>query len=226
MGPFLKNYGRALALLALLTACERDCETSQRMAPLQAPYDQFFSQLPECKYGTPLPPTNARSSNGLTDSYTSLCMEPYTNYGVDFNSCERVGSERRSERLSAALYGFRFRVEIEQYPRGAHLWLFDESRGAVATPMRIDYFFPTGEAYLHSGPGASDVNPYFSPAPVVTELTNFQAANRTYAQVWRITNPQHTAQGGPTAVTAYFVDRDYGLIRFEQRDGTVWDLSL
>ena len=44
--------------------------------------------------------------------------------------------------------------------------------------------------------------------------------------MWRIINPLKAAQGKSTAATVFYIDRDYGLIRFEQRDGTSWVLAF
>jgi len=229
MGPFIDlRRGLLTSLLAitawLLPGCGKQCVPVQRNAPLPAPYNQFFSRLAPCS-SLPPPPVPARSSTGLTDSFTGSCVSAGPSYIETNDGCETTLSERRSLYNDASLYGFRFWTQIEQMPDGPRLLLRDLSANSGTSSTELTYYFQTRQAALKSYD--TSFNPaVFGQLPVVTELTNFASGSRTYAQVWRITHPLNAAQGRATAATVLYIDRDYGLIQFDQRDGTSWVLML
>lgn len=229
MGPLLTGcrLGRAAALAAalLLSGCEPECNApTTRTVPLTAPYDRFFNQLPACYSATPAP-IAASSSTGLTDSYSG-CLSQYTEFSTNSRvPCENLGTQGLRTNNFASLYGFSFTIEIQQDPDGPRLRVRDQSTSSVASLQKLTYVFATNQAELTYYDATSGTTRPFSPAPTVSELTNFRSGSRTYAQVWRVINPLNATQGRAPAATVLFVDRDYGLIRFEQRDGTVWTLN-
>ena len=229
MGPLLTGcrLGRAAALAAalLLSGCEPECNApTTRTVPLTAPYDRFFNQLPACYSATPAP-IAASSSTGLTDSYSG-CLSQYTEFSTNSRvPCENLGTQGLRTNNFASLYGYNLTIEVEQTADGPQLRVRDQSTSSVGTSQKLTYAFATNRAELtYRATFSSDIQP-FVPAPTVTELANFRSGGRTFAQVWRITNPLNAAQGRAPAATVLFVERDYGLIRFEQRDGTVWTLN-
>jgi hypothetical protein len=228
MGPFVNLRRGLLASLlgtaSLLAACERECIPVQRTTPLPAPYNEFFSRLATCGFPAP-PPVPASSSTGLTDSFTGSCVSAELSYSATNSGCVTTLFERRRLFNQASLYGFSFSTQIEQTLFGPQLVLRDQSSNNNTSSTELTYYFQGGQTTL-KGYDTSFSPIVFGQLPVVTELTNFASGSRTYAQVWRITNPLNAAQGRATAATAYYIDRDYGLIRFDQRDGTSWVLAL
>ena len=226
MGAIVNLRGGLLASLAaaalLLAGCGEECVPVRRNAPLPAPYNQFFGRVLPC-YTTIPPPVPASSSSGLTDSFIGSCMSAGVNHSD--SGCETTVAERRSVYNQASLYGFSFTTELEQTPTGPRLLLRDQSANSGTPTTELTYHFESRQA-AGSSRGADYLTVGFAQPPVVTELTNFASGGRTYAQVWRITNPLKAAQGKPAAVTVFYIDRDYGLIRFEQRDGTSWMLAF
>lgn len=212
------------ATAALLAGCGERCVPVQRTASLPAPYSQFFGRLSPCTYTTP-PPVPASSSSGLTDSFTGSCVSAGLNSGVASTDCETTLAERRSVYNYASLYGFSFFTVVEQTPAGPRLLLRDQTATSGAPLSELTYSFATGLAEVSYRNTATNTSVQFGQAPVATVLTNFQSGGRTYPQVWRITNPLNAAQGRATAAVVLFIDRDYGLIRFDQRDGTSWTLT-
>ncbi|MDB5235193.1 MAG: hypothetical protein JWR44_2186 [Hymenobacter sp.] len=227
MGPLVVlRWGRAAALAAtaLMTGCEEPhCVHSERTLMLPAPYDQFFGRLKPCG-STPPSPMVASSSNGLTDSFIGSCVSTYRNDSELTTSCETVRTEQRITYDYASLYGFSFVTQVEQFPDGPRLLLRDQSPTSGAPNTELTYQFTSGLARVSYRDAATNTTIIFASPPTVTELTNFQSGGRTYVQVWRITNPLNAAQGRATAATVYYIDRDYGLVRFDQRDGTSWVL--
>lgn len=211
-----------------LGGCEPRCQSIERTVPLQAPYTQFFNGLPACG-SFPQRLVAASSSTGLTDSFIGSCQKgnDYSYVYPDDKPCDVVRAERRSITALSSLYGFNFGVEVEQRPDGPVLLLNDQSTGTGALHSKLTYHFGTGLATgSYIDPAASYTPVPFGQPPVVTELTNFQAGSRTYPQVWRVTNPLNASRSRETAVAVYYVARDYGLVRFDQRDGAVWTLML
>lgn len=215
----------ALAATGLLAGCETECVPRQRVLALDAPYNQFFSRAPACTFTT-APSVAASSSTGLTDSFSG-CLNIGQNYlEASTTSCETVSGERRSIYAFASLYGYSFTAQVAQLPDGPELQLRDQSAASGAPYATLTYRFADGQAQATYLDVRTNTTVPFAQPPVVTELTNFASGTRTYAQVWRITNPLNAAQGRATAATVFYLDRDYGLIRFEQRDGTIWSLLL
>lgn len=214
--------GMAIAAL-LLAGCEEECVESQHRLPMAAPYSQFFGRLASCTHTSP-PPVATSSSTGLTDSFTGSCVTADQSYRNIIGGCETTLADRRSSSTQASLYGFNFHIEIEQTEAGPQLLLRDASANSGTATTEITYRFQSQQA-AGSTQNANSQATNFTTPPVVTELTNYASGGRTYAQVWRITNPLKAAVGKSIAVTAVYIDRDYGLIRFEQRDGTVWTLT-
>ncbi|MDQ2771848.1 MAG: hypothetical protein M3Y54_15270 [Bacteroidota bacterium] len=226
MGPFVALHrGLTVGLTAtalLLAGCGERCVSRQRTIALPAPYNQFFGQLAPCGYTTTAP-FAARSSTGLTDSFTGSCLSTTPSYGSSNTGCETLLIECRSTYDYASLYGFSFSVEVSLDDAGSLLRLVDLSTNSGTPTTELTYHFQSRQATVTSR-DASYTTVVFPQPPVVTELTNYASGGRSYAQVWRITNPQKAVQGRATAVAVLYVDRDYGLIGFEQRDGTSWTL--
>ena len=218
MGPFvalrrLQTSGLMAAAL-LLAGCGDRCVPRQRTNALTAPYNQFFSRLAPCGY-TNTVPFAARSSSGLTDSYTGSCLSNGPTYDASSSSgCETILTEHRGIYDYASLYGFRFNTIIMMDAAGPLLRLVDLSANNDTPTTELTYHFQSRQATVTSR-DASYTTVVFAQPPVVTELTNFTSGGRSYAQVWRITNPLKATQGRATAVAVLYVDRDYGLIGFE-----------
>ncbi|MFD2717158.1 hypothetical protein ACFST9_00425 [Hymenobacter monticola] len=215
----------ALAATGLLAGCETECVPRQRVLALEAPYNQFFNRAPACTYTT-APPVAASSSTGLTDSFSGCLNVSQSYLEASTSACETVSGELRSTYAFASLYGYSFVAQVEQLPDGPQLLVRDQSPGTGVPYATLTYRFATGQAQATYLDASANITVPFAQAPAVTELRNFQSGTRTYAQVWRITNPLNAAQGRVTAATVFYIDRDYGLIRFEQRDGTSWTLAL
>ena len=210
--------------LLLLAGCEPKCEPVEKILALPAPYSQFFNGLPACgSISQRL--VAASSSTGLTDNFTGGCINDASSYSYT-EPCALVRAEQRRTYAVSSLYGFNFGVRVEQYPNGPLLLLSDQTSGTGALHAELTYHFATGVATgSYRDPASNNPVPFGQP-PVVTELTNFLAGGRTYPQVWRVTNPLNASRSRTTAAAVLYVARDYGLIRFEQRDGTVWTLTL
>lgn len=214
-----------LAATGLLAGCETECVPRQRRLLLDAPYNLFFSRVTACTFTTAAS-VAASSSTGLTDSYSGCLNLGQSYLEASTTPCETVSGERRSTYAYASLYGYSFTAQVEQLPDGPQLLVRDQSPTSGAPYATLTYRFGTGQAQATYLDVRSNTTVPFTPAPAVMELRNFQSGTRTYAQVWRITNPLNAAQGRATAATVFYIDRDYGLIRFEQRDGTSWTLAL
>ena len=231
MGPSVVLRGWVAGVLAAtglaVAGCEPRCESIEITVALQAPYTQFFNGLPACG-SFPQRLVAATSSTGLTDSFSGSCQNGGNDYAYvypDDKPCTVVRAERRRTAALSSLYGFNFGVEVEQRPDGPMLMLSDQATGSGALHSRLTYHFVTGVATgSYTDPVSHNPVPSGQP-PVVTELPNFQAGGRTYPQVWRVTNPLHASRSRATAVTVLYIASDYGLVRFEQRDGTVWTLT-
>lgn len=230
MGPIINLRGLLLASMAVAAmllagaSCQKECIPTQRTTPLSAPYNQFFSRLPTCGFPAPAP-VLASSSTGLTDSFTGNCVATDRGFSESSSGCVTQLNERRSSYQHASLYGFSLSTQIEQMPAGPQLKVRDQSANSGIASTEVTYDFQSGQTGLKSYDTSFSPS-VFGQVPVVTELTNFASGGRTYAQVWRITNPLNAARGRATAATVFYIDRDYGLIRFEQRDGTAWALAL
>lgn len=227
MGPFIAlRRGLTVGLTAaalLLNGCGERCVSRQLIIALPAPYNQFFGQLALCGFSSPKP-FAARSSTGLTDSFTGSCLSSSQDYtSTSYSGCETILTERRSAYDYASLYGFSFNTIVTIDATGPLLRLVDLSTNSGTPSTEITYHFQSRQATVSSR-DASYTSVVFAQPPVVTELPNFASGGRSYAQVWRITNPLKATQGRATAVAVLYVDRDYGLIQFEQRDGTSWTL--
>lgn len=227
MGPFITlRRDLTIGLMAaalLMDGCGERCVPRQRLVALPAPYNQFFGQLALCGSISPKP-IAARSSTGLTDSFTGSCMSSSQDYtSTSYSDCETILTERRSTYDYASLYGFSFNTIIMMDEAGPLLRLVDLSTNSGTPTTELTYHFQSRQATVTSR-DASYTTVVFAQPPVVTELTNFTSGGRSYAQVWRITNPLKATQGRATAVAVLYVDRNYSLIQFEQRDGTSWTL--
>ena len=234
MGAPVGTRRRWAATLAggflLLAGCREkpECQPSTRTSPLPAPYDQFFGRLPVCAATPSSKVVAANSSTGLTDSFIGSCVDginPYTFDESASSPCETVRYERRSVYAYASLYRFYFITAVEQRAEGPVLLLRDQTPNTGAPVSDLTFAFATGVAEVRYRDATTNTSVPFDQAPVVTALSNFQSGGRTYPQVWRISHPLNAAQGRATAIAVFFIDRDYGLIRFDQRDGTSWTLT-
>lgn len=213
----------ALAATELLAGCETECVPRQRVLTLAAPYNQFFSRVPACTFTTAAA-VAASSSTGLTDSFSGCLNISQSYLEASTSACETVSGELRGTSAYASLYGYSFTAQVEQLPDGPQLLVRDQSSASGAPYATLTYRFGAGQAQATYLDVRTNTTVSFAQVPAVTELINFTSGGRTYAQVWRITNPLNAAQGWALSATVFYIDRDYGLIRFDQRDGTVWVL--
>ncbi|MCC3155878.1 hypothetical protein LJ737_01425 [Hymenobacter sp. 15J16-1T3B] len=233
MGPFLITARRAALGLLLglgLTGlrCHSGCDEDYVELSLPASYTDYFAQFP----GSPSPagagrPVDARSSTGLTDRYANVFVTPYGFPTPESYNCTIYRSEGRSLFYNPSLYPRYFRLSIAQYPSGPTL-VVEEQFGGSATPSASEVYYPlTGTEpgrVRYTEPGQYTRTTYAEP-PAVQTLPALTVAGRTYREVLRLTNPYAAQHGPATAAGVYYIDRGYGLVRFEQRDGTVWDLT-
>jgi hypothetical protein len=213
-----------LLLVAGLSGCGSRCLEQYQNLPLAAPYNAYFQQRPTLTsyYASPL---TARSSTGLTDSYpgVGLLVDAYENQPESYG-CLSFRSQSRTLSYGASLYGYALRFNVIQYPEGPRLFVMDQSRDNPGS-TRFHYRFDTGEAseIEYRDPTSGYVTTGLRPE--VRELPTLTVGGRSYAPVWRLTNPYLAQQGRATAATVLYLSPEYGLVRFEQRDGTVWDLT-
>ncbi|RAK64686.1 hypothetical protein [Hymenobacter edaphi] len=227
MGALLTGLRRgSLGLLLTLSLsalrCGRDDCNDVQILQLAAPYTSYFGRFQSARV------VPASSSSGLTDSYTDVYV---ATYGAAFpmpepRGCTSYQSLGRSLRYRPSLYHRSFVVSVAQYPNGPMLIVEEQlSPGANST----------SELYYRLAEQRPDPVQYYDPATQRTEqyadlpdaqtLLSLTVAGRSYQQVLRLTNPYAARNGAASAAVVYYVSPEYGLLRFEQRDGTVWDLT-
>ncbi|RTQ53712.1 hypothetical protein EJV47_02965 [Hymenobacter gummosus] len=215
-----------LAAAAALSGCGSRCIEEYKELRLEAPYNAYFQGRPAqaSYYSTPAIP--ARSSTGLTDSYPGVGVNiggGYDDQPEGYN-CLSFRSQSRGLDYGASLYGYSLKFNVVQYPDGPRLFVKDFSRDNPGG-TRFHYRFRTGEVSEIEFRDPSSGYVKSGLRPEVRELTALTVGGRTYAPVWRLTNPYLAGQGRATAATVLYFSPEFGLVRFEQRDGTVWDLT-
>lgn len=228
MGALL-NFRRPWVLLLLAGSsawgsCNR-CREETVSLSLAAPYNQYFSARPAQTYNSPPPVVAARSNNGLTDSFQGAAVSG-GNYPEPLSyNCTQYQAENRSLDYTSTLYGYNFKFSVLQYRDGPLLVVDDYSRSILGL-SRLRYHFGTGEAEpieirdALQGLVANELRGQVSELPTLT------VGSRTYVRVWRVTNTYLKQNGPAAAATVFYLSPEHGLVRFEQRDGTVWDLAL
>lgn len=216
----------ALLLLAgsTLGSCNR-CKEETVSLRLEAPYDQYFDAQPAQTFSMSQPAVAARSNNGLTDSFQGAAVSGGTYPEPLSYNCTQYQAEHRSLDYASTLYGYNFKISVLQYRDGPLLVVDDYSR-LNSGSARLRYHFSTGEAEPIEYRDATQGLVPDELRPTVSELPTLTVGSRTYAPVWRLTNPYLAQHGSATAATVFYLSPAHGLVRFEQRDGTVWDLAL
>lgn len=227
MGTLLNLTWRwAVLLLAgssALGSCNR-CREETVSLSLEAPYNQYFSARPAQMYNVTPPVVAARSNNGLTDSFQGAAVSGGNYLEPLSYNCTQYQAENRSLTYSSTLYGFYFKFSVLQYRDGPLLIVDDYQRPTLGS-SRLRYHFSTREAEPIEY--REDTQPLVTgPRPEVTQLPTLTVGSRTYARVWRVTNTYLVQSGPATAATVFYLSPEDGLVRFEQRDGTIWDLAL
>ncbi|UOQ74388.1 hypothetical protein [Hymenobacter cellulosilyticus] len=192
---------------------------------LDAPYDHYFDARPEQTFSTPPLVVVARSNNGLTDSFQGAAVRG-GNYPEPLSyNCTQYQAQNRSLNYASTLYGYTFKFSVLQYRDGPLLVIDDYSR-LNGSATRLRFHFATGEAEPIEYRDATQGLVANGPRATVSELPTLTVGSRTYNSVWRLTNTYLAQYGPATAATVFYLSPTHGLVRFEQRDGTVWDLAL
>jgi hypothetical protein len=128
-----------------------------------------------------------------------------------------------------SVYRRGFVVTVAQYPAGPVLIVQEQAR--TPTPTGAD---SEVTAYLDvQQPGRVRYYDYaanqgyqtFDTPPELQTLPTLTVGGRSYQNVLRLSNPYAAQRGSAGSITAYYVHPELGLLRFEQRDGTQWDLT-
>ncbi|RTQ53710.1 hypothetical protein EJV47_02955 [Hymenobacter gummosus] len=222
MGALLTSTCLRTGLLLLVAAgpgC-RHCREETVTPNLAPPYDGWFRG----RAGSANPTVAATTAAGLTDSYPNTTTVGGTYPDPLSYNCTQYHSESRNLNYAAALYGYSFRISVVQYHEGPLLLVSDYSRGNPATTW-LRYHLSTGKAepIRYSNMPAGVVPD--SLKPDVRQLPSLTVNGYTYAPVWRLTNPYLASRGAPSSAAVLYLSPEYGLVRFEQRDGTVWNLE-
>jgi hypothetical protein len=62
--------------------------------------------------------------------------------------------------------------------------------------------------------------------PELTMVDSVVVGNKVYRQVYKLSNPYLKLQGAAFVLTDFFIDKDYGLVQYAQKDGTTWQLQF
>jgi hypothetical protein len=219
----LLGVASILVTLGTLSGCN-GCREETVTLRLAAPYNGYFNARPAQTYNPMQPAVAARSNNGLTDSYqgAAVARENYPE-PLSYN-CTQYQAESRRLDYASALYGYHFTFSVVQYRDGPMLVVDDYSRDNNGS-TRFRYHFNTGESEPIEHRDPTQLLVTSGLRAEVSELPMLTVGGRSYAPVWRLRNPYQQQYGRPTAATMLYLSPEYGLIRFEQRDGTVWDLT-
>lgn len=207
-----------------LTSCPQGCREEIIGLELTEPYTAYFNQLtyPSGSFNDGRV-VLARSSTGLTDSY--LNVEATTGGMMaqpEARQCAYYFSTGRTVLYSPSLYRHHFRLSVAQYPDGPVLIVEEPDTDESALYYSLTEERPEQVRYY------SLINYGFQRYDVLPEaetLPTLLVDGHTYTNVLRLTNPYAAEHGSPNSATVYYIDRGYGLLRFQQRDGTIWNLT-
>jgi hypothetical protein len=215
-----------VALLLMLPACRKDC-WHQTQLELEAPYTTYFDQLTRAGSSSDGRVVTARSSTGLTDSYLNVQVRQ-EGFTPEQRGCEAYLSSGRSVYYNPSLYRRSFRVSVVPYPDAPRLIVQEQFGSLTGQTADSEIFYDLSNQlpnYVRYYDPAKYSYQYYDVPPQVQSLPTLTVGGRTYTDVLRLTNPYAVQRGNATTGVVYYITRDYGLVRFEQRDGTVWDLT-
>jgi hypothetical protein len=208
-------------LFCLMVGCSIDHGCKQEFKNLD--FDpSLLNCFANCSYGDYKP---AKSAKGLSDSFNESKYEDWTNsYVKPAEPCTTYSSRERTVFYNSSLYGFNFSFKIIQEPDNPYLICQIEDPNFYGGFMKMRSNLTTGQTYPITVPkvqsNEDSATAYLSGFTVLDSLVLPQ---KTYYQVYKLTNELAKAHAPHFSVIDFYLDKTDGLIQFVQKNGDVWN---
>jgi hypothetical protein len=168
------------------------------------------------------------SVNGLSESMTSSKYNVLYNEFVINNELKLSNLDPCTYSLSQGylitylsnMYKFSFDVKVYRFLDGMHICIRDF--GSIKFGFMIfDYNIDTDKGlntiYFDDGNKKSNFTPTLKPDNIVIHGKNYS--------VFKIINTLAVHEGNDLDITAFYLEQNLGIVKFEQKNGTVWEIG-
>jgi hypothetical protein len=220
-----KNILFFIFISLMISSCHRheQCDPQHLNLDLAGPYNGWFDNLPSTDNYS----INILSSDSLTDAfqfekYVGYCDEyPFNDFMHYDDPCIYYQFGNIQLSYFSSIYRFSARVMVLQMDDGPHLRIEDNSSSKYAY-IFMDYniITDTPNNIIYSIDG-KQTSPYKISVEIVpTVISN----NFEFHNVYKITDNLTLNEGNNFDITVFYIDTTDGLIKFEQKCGTIWDI--
>lgn len=219
----------------LLTSCfgpDGDgCDEKYITIPLAAEYQNWFKSTPAGNTTTFI---SVQSTTGLKESLSVSKWSTYEGLYQAGGDCTHRSGQTIGLNYGSSVYGYGINIALVQQEDGEkpllriynHLQTTKDSEvSQLVYHLGGTRTYPvTFTRYRYDqSPGESIAT---NAVPEVTVLDSLVVGNRTFRQVYKVSNPYLKQEGTSYSLTDFFIDKDYGLVQYGQKDGTLWQIQF
>ncbi len=229
--PLFKTRSLIVLLSILFTACNNDrCEEEYVLIPLPEEYKNWFKDVDATGSSVY---KKARASSGLEESIGfGRSNNTEIIKGPPYKPCYYPSGQVIGVGYRSSLYNNTIGISLVQQHEGEApvLRLQVEERSTeiidrINMQFRLKSFKLdpiTVARYRFSQ--ASTENIQTNDFPEVVTVDSVVVNGKVYNQVYKITNPYMQNNGTPFSLTEFYIDKNFGLIQYVQKDGVIWQI--
>ncbi len=203
------------------------CEHQNVQLNLESPYNNWYSNLSSNNVDGNY--FSIISNSGLTDAFR---YEKHSGYISDFHVRDFFQNDDPCTTWEFAyiyltyysnIYKFLIDLRVLQMNDGVHLQINDYGSpkyGYIFMDYNITNNTESNIIYSENG---KETSTYKISVDIINEITS---NNITYYNVYKITNNLSLNEGSSFDITIIYIDKDNGMIKFEQKNGTIWDIAV
>jgi hypothetical protein len=203
-----------------------ECETTERLKiEIENPYNTWFNNVNQNYQNL----TDIVSINGLSDAFRNDFSRGYTEdfyipeLYFDDEPCIFYSFGSTYVSYHSTLYGFSLKFRLIQVKDELYLRVYDNNN-SLYNSIRMDYNINKDVAdFIIYDNNEENITEYKADFDIVDRIVS---NNVEYTDVIKITNNLLINKGKGFDITIIYLDKLFGLIKFEQKSGDIWDVII